>query len=709
MRKIMTGFGVLTFGLLLISMSGETGQRGKIVVEPESDYGNIPLYFIPNRGQVDREALFYAKASGYTLWMTKEGLIFDAIKREAEFERGLSSLVFQNANPEAELMSCEPTEHRVSYFFGNDPSQWRTDIPTSSAVLYGNIYRNIDLKVYGLERQLEYDWVIRPGGKPESIRFKYSGLKATRIDKEGDLIIESTFGGLRHRKPKGYQTMGGKRYDVEVAFRHIGQDGFGFAVENFNPAYDLVIDPVVLVYSTYLGGSGTDYFGDSYSLIGGAIAVDSSGAAYITGQTDSTNFPTKTAYQKTNIGTHDVFITKLSPSGKSLVYSTYLGGFYNDSGEGIAIDNDGAAYVAGSTFSTNFPLKNAFQTSNRGGVDAFVTKLSPTGQALEYSTYLGGANSDGGNAIAVDGNGAAYITGSTWSIDFPTKTARQKTNRGKLDAFVTKLSPTGQTLEYSTFLGGAENDSGHGIAVDSKRMAYVTGATRSGNFPLKEAFQKTKGTYGEDAFLTKLSSSGKSLIYSTYLGGESVDWGYSIAVDKIGAAYLAGVTGSTDFPAKTPFQKTLRGNVDAFVTKFSSSGQTLEYSTFLGGTDVDYGGGIAVDGNGAAWVTGGTNSKNFPLKDAYQKTNRGKSDVFIANLSSTGKSLVYSTYLGGTGEDYGTKVALDGSGAAYLTGGTKSTNFPTKDAFQKTNRGGYDAIVSKVSLPAKSAKSKAAR
>jgi hypothetical protein len=706
MKRFRVSLGLLTFGLLLVSMAGEIRQSGKI---PEPDYGNAPLYFIPNQGQADSEALFYAKASGYTLWMTKEGLVFDAIKREAEFERDISSLVFLNANKDVELVPYQPTECRVSYFIGNDPSQWRTGIPASNAVLYKNIYRNIDLEVYGLERQIEYDWIIKPGGKLDSLRLKYSGLKATRIDKEGDLIVEGTFGELRHRKPTGYQTMGGKRVEVEAAFKRIGQDEYGFGVKDFNPAYDLIIDPVVLVYSTYLGGSGTDYFGGSYSEIVGAIAADSLGAVYVTGETDSTNFPMKTACQKTNGGTHDIFITKLSPSGKSLVYSTYLGGRYNEDGEGIAVDSDGAAYVTGSTLSPNFPVKNAFQNSNRGGGDGFMTKLAPSGQAIDYSTYLGGANSDTSNSIAVDSDGAAYVTGETWSTDFPTQVACQKKNHGKLDAFVTKLAPTGQALVYSTFLGGAADDVGFGIAVDLKKMAYVTGSTSSKNFPVKNAYQNVSGQGGADAFVAKLSANGRGLIYSTYLGGEDMDFAYSIAVDNSGAAYVTGATGSTDFPTQTPFQKTNRGNVDTFVTKLSSTGQTLEYSTFLGGTGEDFGGGIAVDGTGAAWVTGGTSSKNFPLKDAYQKTNRGKYDLFITNLSPTGKTLVFSTYLGGTADDYGTKVALDGSGAAYLTGGTQSVNFPTKDAFQKTNRGGFDAIVAKVSPPSKSAKPKDAR
>jgi hypothetical protein len=701
MKKSMVGWRLLALGLLFISLSGKIKISGD---KPEPDYGNIPLFFIPNRGQTKPETLFYAKASGYTLWMTKQSLVFDAAGKEADSERDLSSLVFLNANNDVELEPSQPAECRVSYFIGDDPSQWRTDIPTSYAVLYKNIYRNIDLKVHGLERQIEYDWIIKPGGRPDSVRFKYGGLEGARVDDKGDLIVKGSFGELRHRKPAAYQIIDGKRVEVETAFKRTGRDEYGFGVKDFDPAVDLIIDPVVLVYSSYLGGSGTDYFGESYWQIIGGIAVDGQGAAYITGETDSTNFPAKTAYQKTSGGTRDIFIAKLSPDGKSLVYSSYLGGFSNDGGESIAVDSEGAAYVTGWTFSSNFPVKKAFQSSNRGGADGFVAKLAPSGQSLDYSTLLGGNSSDICHALAIDSDGAAYVTGETLSADFPIKAAYQKKIRGKHDAFVTKLAPTGQMLVYSSFLGGAENDVGLGITVDGRKLAYVTGSTDSKNFPVKNAYQKALGLYGSDAFVAKLAANGKGLIFSTYLGGQNTDYAYSIAVDNSGAACLTGTTGSYDFPTQTPFQKAYGGHADAFVAKLAPTGQALEYSTFLGGTGEDFGGGLAVDVTGAVWVTGGTASKDFPVKNAYQKTNRGKYDLFVANLSPAGKGLISSTYLGGADDDYGVKIVLDGGGAAYLTGGTRSRNFPTKKAFQKTNRGGFDAFILKVSAASKSAK-----
>jgi len=747
MKRFITGFGLLAFCLALVSLSSEPGWAGKSsdlknvkqdsgssdVLKRDPDFGNIPLYFIPNRGQADREALFYVKTSGYALWLTKKGLVFDSSRKAGiqesgsrrqekfeggsspeiekrptfeeqgkfEFERDVSRLAFKNTDKNVEVVPCGPTDHRVNYFIGNDLSQWQTDVPTSKAVLYRNIYKNIDLKVYGVERQIEYDWVVRAGGNPEDIRFEYRDVQYTRIDGEGNLIIEGAIGELKHRKPISYQIIEGRRVEVEAAFKRMGHGEYGLSIKDYDPAADLIIDPLILVYSSYLGGIGSES--------GRSIAVDGTGAIYVCGDTESTDFPTKNAYQKTNRGEHDVFVTKLSPSGKTLEYSTYLGGSGNDNGcygKGIAIDNNGAAYITGWTYSSNFPLKNAYQKTLRGKNDLFVAKISSGGNSLVYSTYLGGSGIESGwGGIATDLSGAAYVTGYTESTNFPIKTAYQKTNRGKSDVFVTKLSPGGNTLEYSTYLGGSGSDYGYGIAVESGGAAYITGSTDSTNFPAKDAYQKTNRGKS-DVFVTKLSPSGKTLEYSTYLGGSDYESGMSIAVGASGAAYITGDSSSLDFPTMNAYQKTARGWDDAFVIKLAPGGKALEYSTYLGGSDGDGGEGIAVDSSGAAYITGSTWSPNFPTMNAYQKAMRGDSDAFITKLSPAGKSLVYSTYLGGTVKETGWDIAVDQSGAVYVTGVTTSTNFPLKNAYQIVNRGESDGFITKLSFPSKNAASK---
>ena len=417
-------------------------------------------------------------------------------------------------------------------------------------------------------------------------------------------------------------------------------------------------------------------------------------------------------------------MTKLSPDGTALVYSTYLGGNNADSGTGIAVDSSGSAYVTGSTGSTDFPTTtNAFQRKNAGEFDAFVTKLSPDGTALVYSTYLGGGTDangrtpsdhpreaiprDGGEAIAVDSKGSAYVTGVTGSIDFPTtKNAVQGKFGGgsgvfARDAFVTKLSADGGTLVYSTYLGGSGNENGFGIAVDSSGSAYVTGSTSSTDFPTKSPEQPANAGGSLDAFVTKLGPDGTTLVYSTYLGGSGTDGGRGIAVDSSGSAYVTGSTSSTDFPTKNPEQGKNAGDFDAFATKLSADGKTRVYSTYLGGGAADFGRGIALDSSGSAYVTGSTSSTDFPTQNPEQSKSAGDFDAFVTKLSPDGTALAYSTYLGGSGTDGGNGIAVDSSGSAYVTGQTNSTDFPTENPEQGKNAGGqnqgFDAFVTKLS------------
>jgi hypothetical protein len=711
-------------------------NTGKANLKPNIKYGKLPLYFIPNNGQVNEKAKFYVKASRYTLWLTREGFVFDSVKKvkvEAEveeeaapfgqiinafgkdtnknvpgkflspdihasmqyhshsphspkIERDVSRFIFLNANKNPEIVPLEGTEHRVNYFIGNDKSKWKTDIKASKAVLYKNVYKNINLKVYGIEKQIEYDWIVKPGGNPDNIIFEYRNVKETRIDDKGNLVIETEFGEMKHKKPISYQIIKtqkqkgtktrSKNIKVMVNFKKNGKNTFKFEVGEYDKKYDLIIDPVFLTHSTYLGGSGDDR--------GYGIAVDSSGNAYVTGRTNGTDFPAKSPYM-TDAGIMDAFVTKLSVSGNSLIYSTYLGGDYYDSSVGIVVDSSGNAYVTGYTSSTDFPTKNPYMTDPGDGYyNAFVTKLSSTGNSLIYSTYLGGGDSDQGDGIAVDGSGNAYVTGNTWSTDFPTENPYMNDLNGVQDAFVTKLSSSGSSLIYSTYLGGGDYwDEGYGIAVDSSGNAYVTGHTSSTDFPTKNPYMTDPGDSDTDVFITKLSASGNSLIYSTYLGGNNDDQGKGIAVDSSGGAYVIGYTLSPDFPTKNPYMTDPGdGYYDAFVTKLSPTGDSLIYSTYLGGSHFDSGMGIAVNSSGSAYVTGFTGSTDFPTKDPYMTDpGDGWYDAFVTKLSSTGDSLIYSTYLGGSYYERGYGIAVNSSGSAYVTGYTGSTDFPTKNPY----------------------------
>jgi len=661
-------------------------------------YGKLPLLFIQNQGQLDGSVEYYAKTSGQTLYFTKENIVFDLIRYEKveashsadrQAERLVFSLDFVGANQSPALECADRDIAVVNYLIGNNPKKWYTNIPTYRGLIYRDIYPNIDLRLYGKGGVLDYEFVVKPGASPDDIALAVTGADSLAIE-GGELIVTTAFGDIKQSQPYIYQQIGDEIVQVEGGFRLASDNTYGFAAAVYNGSYPLIIDPT-LGYSTYLGGSSTD--------AGYGIAVDASGCAYITGTTGSTDFPTLNPYQGTKTGSNDVFVAKLSAAGNSLIYSTYLGGSSNDAGYGIAVDGSGCAYITGYTSSEDFPTQNAYQVARAGSEDAFVAKLSAAGNSLIYSTYLGGSGGSYGATglgIAVDGSGCAYITGETYSTNFPTQNPYQVANAGGVDAFVAKLSAAGNTLIYSTYLGGSSSDAGYGIAVDGLGCAYVTGETWPTDFPIQNAYQGTNAGMS-DVFVTRLSAAGDSLIYSTYLGGSGMDGGRGIAVDGSGSAYITGRTDSTDFPTQNAYQGTKAGGTDAFVAKLSATGNTLIYSTYLGGSDGANGFGIAVDGSGSAYVTGNTYSTDFPTLNAYQGTKAGGTDAFVAKLSAAGNTLIYSTYLGGSGDEYGQGIAVDASGSAYITGYTVSTNFPTQNPYQVAYAGGVDAFVSKLS------------
>jgi len=436
-------------------------------------------------------------------------------------------------------------------------------------------------------------------------------------------------------------------------------------------------------YSTFLGGSDID--------TAAGIAVDAAGNVYIVGTTQSLDFPaTLGAFQtrlNSTIGVSDVFVSKLNAAGSALIYSTYIGGSGFDFGRAIAVDAAGNAYVTGQTGSSNFPTTGgAFQRAIKfiptprpaDPLDAFVTKLNPTGSGLVYSTYLGGVDVEDALGIAVDAAGNAYVTGYTASRDFPTTAgAFSRTSGGGNDAFVTKLNATGSALVYSTYLGGLDNELGARIRLDAQNNAYVMGSTRSANFPTTPGAFDTIHNGAFDVFVTKLNPTGSGLVYSTFIGGSNFDSGQGLAIDGAGNAYVSGGTGSLDFPTTPGAFATTPTGNDIFVTKLNAAGSALVYSTFLGSA----GGGaaIAVDGAGNAYVTGGTSSTVFPTTpDGFRPVfNGGPSDAFVARLNTTGSALLYSTYLGGTNSEFGTDLALDAAGNLYVTGTTHSADFPT--------------------------------
>ncbi|MBI1733651.1 MAG: SBBP repeat-containing protein [Candidatus Rokubacteria bacterium] len=659
----------------------------------------MPLGFEPNLGQASPEVKFLARGRGYTLFLTGSDAVMALRAPSPRGPRADAQPVsptavvrmrFLDGDPAAPLVGVDPRASRSHYLVGNDPTRWTLDVPTYGRITQTDVYPGISVVYYGTRRELEYDLEVAPGADPSRIAIAFDGAAGLALDAQGDVVVRTAAGELRLRKPVIYQQTTGAREPVRGGYEIDADRRVRFRVDAYDRHRALVIDPVV-AYSTFLGGSGDDEaFG---------IAVDALGNAYVTGSTVSANFPVLDPLQIAIAGGADAFVTKLDASGSSVVYSTFLGGSSDDFGRGIAMDAAGNVYVAGGTASANFPTLSAFRTLRSGATDAFVAKLDPSGRTLVYSTFLGGTVDDEAFAIAVDALGRAYVTGRTTSADFPLVTPFRATKGGDADAFVTRLAATGATLSYSTFFGGEAEDVGTGIAVDAGNNAYVVGSTRSialpirggvqaangggidaflvklgtagstmtygtflggalddeglaialgpdasayvsgrtlsTNFPLRLPRQATKSG-GADAFVTKIAPAGNALTYSTYLGGSGDDAALGIAVGADGSAYVTGETASADFPVARAVQSLLAGGTDAFVGKLNPAGSLLLYSTFLGGASDDAGQGIALDVAGTAYVAGTTASANFPAVSPIQDALGGALDAFVAQLSDGG-------------------------------------------------------------------------
>ncbi|MGQ0669857.1 MAG: DUF7948 domain-containing protein [Actinomycetota bacterium] len=653
----------------------------------------LPLSFEPNLGQAGPRVDFLARGSDYAFYATPTGAVLRANSNEAgsptgatgqEAEIRLRAVGGDRVHPTGEGL----LPGVVNYLLGSEPAAWLTDIPTYAGVRYGGVYPGIDLNFHGSSGSLEYDFRVAPGADPGRILLAFGGAGGLRLGARGDLIVRTSGGMLRSRPPVVYQLIDGRRQIIPAGYVLTGRHQIGFWLGAYDSSLELVIDPV-LVYSSFLGGSGEDE--------AQGIAVDGSGI-YVVGYTYSADFPVASAYQGSLNGPSDAFVTKLAPAGNALLFSTFLGGASDDNARSVALDPAGNAYVTGTTLSSDFPTLNPAQQANGGVGDAWIGKLDASG-GLVYSTFLGGRRDDGKPSIAVDASGSAYIAGFAFSRNFPAVNAFQPSLKGGADGFVAKLTPAGNALVFSTYLGGVKSDTARGIAVDASGYIYVGGWTNSTNFPTANPFQATMGGV-RDAFITKFAPDGASLVFSTYLGGLREDAPYqggnSLGIDSAGNVYLAGYTDSSNFPVANAFQATFGGVRDGFVAALSAAGNALIYSTYLGGTQRDEGTCLAVDASGVAYLGGLSFSTNFPISNAFQSANLGGKDGIVARFGADG-SLQYSSYLGSGGDDLALGIAADLSGQAYVTGHVGAANFPTANPYDGSFGGGIDAFVTVVS------------
>ena len=662
-------------------------------------YGRQPLGFEANRGQTDAEVQFVSRGAGYTLFLTATEAVLTLRAASPDTAPSTSSTTLRmklvDGNPMPRVSQSGELVEKSNYITGSDRRHWHTDIPRYANVTYHDVYPGVDLVYYGNQRQLEYDFIVSPGADPDDIELTFDGAENIHVDEAGDLVLGRGDSEVRLKKPVMYQETDGHRVEIPGGYRTTASDRVAFNLGPYDSTKPLVVDPV-LVYSTYLGGSDRD--------LALGIAIDYQGFPYVSGYANSVDFPALGARQPAcavavAIEGHqpceDAFITKIG------FYSTYLGGTSGDIATGVAVRPDtGEAYITGWTRSPDFPTANAIDAvfgDDPSRERAFAAKLSPDGSELLYSTYLGGdASSVRANAIALDSSGAPYVTGAVRdSLDGPS------------DVFVTKLTPDGSALAYSTRFGGSAQDVAYAIAVDTQGSASVTGATDSYDFPQAGSPQPFSG-----GFAARLVPDGSGFDYSTFLFGTGT--GIAIAEPY---TYVTGVMLGRPYDQFSPVGPG-GGPTDAFVEVLGSGGQPANF-THLGGTGEDRGSAIGVDFAGNVWVTGVTTSTDFPLVNPLQGRVRDL-DAFVVRFNP-GLVPLFSTYLGGTGREQlvadianvpwppGPALAVDRVGSityqfggpprvslAFVAGFTDSTDFPTAGflpATQATLNGAINGFV----------------
>ena len=713
-RRFLGGFLLLCLAVSPLLLLHGQRSPGSAIASIRSQFAQLPLQFVPNVGQADAGVRLLAQGLGGTIAFARAGVMLSLPSAAGRSPAADVRLLFVGANPAPTISGNERLPGVVHYYGGNDPTQWQTDVPTYAGVVYRALYPGIDLHYNGSAGRLKGTYLVAPNANPAHIRWRYSGGANVQVDTAGNLAIEIRDQGagiahsspasaiLHEHAPLAWQTRDGARVGVAVRYALATDGSIGFALGSYDPTSPLVIDPT-LTYATYFGGNSID---ESY-----AIAVDSAGNMYIIGRTSSSNWPGATNALK---GASDAFVTKLNAAGSAIVYSLYMGGSQNEFGRAIAVDSTGNAALSIFTESGDFPTLNPLipsVSSNRS--NAAVVKLDPGG-TMNFSTKLDldVSNASINDNIALDAAGDMYITG-------------RAVNMGEYGVAAIKIKSDGSDFVYNAALGSSRDDQGNAIAVDEAGNAYITGETPllGSNFPVTpNAVQAICGAKRTDpnsacdgdAFVSVINSDATDFLYSTYLGGDSPDKGHDIAVDSQGNITVIGSTRSQDFPIQSAQQASCPSGVETrpgfdscwsqevFVSKIHGATGAFIYSTFLGGTeqlvgdsvgyDVAYG--LETDNAGNAYLAGYTASHQFPIKDALQPVQGGGScnagqracyDLFVTQLSPNG-TITFSTYLGANRDDFAFGLARDGVGALYLTGWSRSDNFPTTDDALQPNR-----------------------
>jgi len=663
----------------------------------KATFGKLPVYFVENRGVYPDQVAYSVQGADKTLFFTKDGITFRLKGRDRAW---VVKLAFVGANPDA-VPRGEDRQQAVFSHFRGPEKNWKTGLRTYARIVYQDLWPGIDLVYQGTVNRLKYEFRVDPGADPGRIKLSYHGATEVEVTPAGGLRVETPVGGFEDEPPVAYQSIDGVRVPVETAFGSAGSSGeggraFGFRVGGYDAGLPLILDPAVLVYCGFIGGSQRD---DSSTVV-----LDANSNAYVCGTTksDQNSFPVRVGPDSTYNGggntMGDAFVAKVNPQGTQLIYCGYIGGADDDAACGIAVDSAGNAYVTGGTYSdeSTFPVTVGPFLVHHGGADAFVAKVDSTGTRLQYCGFIGGSRGsipgyDFGNDIAIDSLGYAYVTGITDSTQqFPVKVGPDLTYNGNGDAFVAKVDRSGASLVYCGYIGGESRDEGTGIDVTKGGTAYVTGWTLSNEstFPVKIGPDVTFNGF-PDAFVTKVTWSGVSLEYCGYIGGSQADFGGRIAVNETGVAFVIGQTSSTETTSPIPFpvrvgpDLTYNGGAnDAFLAKVQAQGQGLGFCGFIGGSSSDSGIGIALDPQDNVYFSGCTASSEitFPAFGGPDATFNGVQDGFVGKALPTGASLIYCGYIGGSMWDGAGDLTVDPNGNVYVVGTTYSdgVSFPVR-------------------------------
>jgi hypothetical protein len=655
--------------------------------------GACEVGFIENRGQVDQSVRYLLPGSTTDVYFLADGLMIDLKEQARRPEpdapgarppggassalragRGCAVLVrFAGGKPSPVLTAQDRLGATYNYFLGSDPTAWRSEVPAFSRLIYQDVWPGIDLIFREDRGALTYEAVVRPGAQWDAAGFAYDGAVDVRPEGADAERVETSAGTMIHERR--------------------GLSGRFFRdTERRAPASVARDNPGALRWSTFLGGNVGEQ--------GTGVDLDHSGNAVVTGATLSSDFPTTPgAYDRSPNGRIDIIVAKISASGNALLWSTLIGGGFDDEGHALVLDTSDNVFITGHTASPDWPVTpGAYDVSFNGAEDAIVAKLSASGGALWWSTFMGGSSTEEGHSITLDRTGNAVLVGATFSTNFPTTPgAYQTSNHGANEAFAAALSSDGSALLWSTFLGGSGNEACWKLVLDASDNVAMTGQTSSSDFPATTGAYSTSFNGGNsDAFAALLSSSGRSLLWSTFLGGSGDESGYSVALDGSGDPVLTGGTNSVDFPT-TPgaYDRSFNGGDDTFVAKLSSYGSALVWSTFLGGSGSDVSSAIVLGPSASPIVVGATGSIDFPTTPGgFDASWNGWVDVFAVSLTSAGNHLLWSTFLGGSGADYGSAIVLDASENPVVTGVTGSSDFPvTPGAYDASANGSLDIYV----------------